>query len=46
MTTMYFCALDGCVFDNKRMAITHTEFLLHKMHQSGMMGPDCYVKTC
>lgn len=46
MTTMYLCVLDGCVFDNKRMAIIHTEFLLHKMHQSGMMGPDCYVKTC
>ena len=46
MTTLYFCALDGCVFDNKRTAILHAEYLLYKMHQSGMMGPDCYIKTC
>lgn len=46
MTTMYFCALDGSVFVNKKFARRHCEFLLHQMHQSGMMGPDCYVKTC
>ena len=46
MTTMYFCALDGWVFNNKRDATRHCEYVLHKMHQSGMMGPDCYVKTC
>lgn len=46
MTTMYLCALDGCVFENKRHAITHATYLLYKMRQSGMMGPDYYVKTC
>lgn len=45
MTTMYLCALDGCVFENKRHAITHATYLLYKMRQSGMMGPDCYVQA-
>ena len=45
MTTMYFCALDGWVFNNKRDATRHCEYVLHKMHQSGMMGPDCYVQA-
>lgn len=45
MTTLYLCSLDGCVFDNKRHAITHTKYLLDYMRQSGMMGPDCYVQA-
>lgn len=46
MTTLYYCSLDGCVFNNKRHALTHAEHLLYQMRQSGMMGPDCYIKTC
>jgi len=45
MTTMYLCTLDGCVFDNKEFARRHCEFLLHSWRQSGMMGPDYYVKA-
>ena len=45
MITMYFCALDGCVFNNKRDAIIHCEYVLHKIQQSGMLGPDCYVQA-
>lgn len=42
---MYLCVLDGCVFGNKRNALTHAKYLLNKMRQSGMMGPDNYVTT-
>ena len=45
MITVYLCALDGCVFGNKRNAIRHAEYLLNEMRQSGMMGPDYYVRA-
>ena len=44
MIEVFLCALDGCVFGNKRDALNHAKYLLHEMHQLGMMGPDYYVK--
>ena len=45
MIEVFLCALDGCVFGNKRDALNHAKYLLHEMHQLGMMGPDCYVQA-
>lgn len=44
MITVYLCTLDGNVFGNKRNALIHAKYLLNEMRQSGMMGPDCYVR--
>ena len=43
MIEVFLCTLDGCVFGNKRNALNHAKYLLNKMRQSGMMGPDKYV---
>lgn len=45
MITVYLCSLDGFVFGNKNNALNHAKYLLHEMHQLGMMGPDYYVRA-
>ena len=45
MIEVFLCVLDGSVFGNKRNALMHAKHLLYEMHQSGMMGPDYYVKA-